>query len=143
MVLLLLGQGVLFLMQRHSDALTIDARHAREQAAATPSADVTKLTQQVNNQIAILKKTLGTGRPVRTPAVTILNAMPKGVAITKLSFESTGIVRIEGVADTRSTFLQLQDVMKTLTVLKNATTTSTASKREQLPFIYTAKLATP
>jgi len=140
---IILTQSALFLMQQHYQSLRKDEMRAREEAAATPSADVTKLTQRVNNQISVLRKSLGTTRNFHNPVVTLLNSFPAGITITKITIEPAGTVRIEGVADTRSSFLLLQDVMKSSSVVKNATTTSTASKREQLPFIYTGKLAVP
>lgn len=141
LVILFATQGVVMIMQQHYHALQRDEVRAREEAAATPSADVTKLTQRVNNQIALLRKTLSTTRNLHAPIVSLLNSFPSGVSITKITFEPNGNVKIEGIADTRSTFLTLQEVMKSSTVIKNATTASTASKREQLPFIYTGRLA--
>ena len=142
-ITILFAQTVLFVMQRHYQSLKRDEVRARELAAATPSADVTKLTQRVNNQISVLRKTLGSTRNYHTPIVGLLNSLPAGITITKVTFEPAGTVRIEGIADTRSSFLLLQDVMKSSTVVKNATTSSTASKREQLPFVYTGKLVQP
>lgn len=140
--LLVLGSGVtLWQLERHQ--IDIKADEAKQVAAKTPSSDVTKLTQQVNDAARILRTTLPKSTDWSAEIVGILAAVPSDISLTKCTISATGAVTIEGVADTRASFLALQKSLTTTPLLKGAKTTDTASKRENIPFKYTASYVGP
>lgn len=103
-------------------------------------ADIVTQTTKLNTAIALLDGKVKTARSWSTDLGTIMKLLPPDVTVTSLSVSAAGQVHLEGIAKTRLSFLSLQEILTETSTLKNVTTKSTASKRDNVPFIYTAEL---
>lgn len=102
--------------------------------------DIVNQTTKLNTSINLLSTKIGTVRSWSSDLASVINLLPADITVTALNLTSTGQLRLEGVAKTRLSFLSLQTALTNTPLLKNVTTKSTASKRENVPFVYTAQL---
>jgi len=112
----------------------------QQQATGSSTIDLTRDTTKVNTQIELLKTVLGTDRDWSSLVRGILDELPPEVQLTSLKIAMGGGVTLTGTADTRASFLALQSALSKSSLLSNARTSDTPSKREALPFTYTASL---
>jgi hypothetical protein len=107
----------------------------------TGATDITAVTERVNFDINLLSQALGAELRWVTALTNITALVPSRIKITKLTITTRRQVTLEGVAETRAVFLGFDSTLRNTKLLTNVSTTSTASLRENLPFIYHAVLA--
>jgi len=135
--LLVIAQATSFRLARHQTTIQAEEIRVKAEASASPSGDVTKMTAEVNEAVTRLLAARSTFVfPSRV--ATLLNTIPTDIRIQKIDIKDSGQVTIEGVAATRASFLAIDQALKQASFLTRVATTSTASKREDLPFTYTA-----
>lgn len=142
--LVLLIAGVLFLTTRLDQRLTTltdEEQSLQRQASGAGTIDLTRDTNHVNNQIASLRTVLGIDRDWASIIRLIMSELPSNVSLTTIKIYMGGSVTLSGTAASRSAFLGLQSALEKSKVLRNAQTADTPSKRDNLPFTYTATLA--
>lgn len=130
------GQAVLSLRLQTLDSQLQSLQTAGQQKLT----DVIDQTTKLNADISLVDAKLGTVRSWSKDMAAILQLLPPDIAVTSLVVDTQGQVRLEGVAATRLSFLSLQTALTSSSILKNVSTTSTASKRDNVPFIYSAQL---
>lgn len=104
---------------------------------------VTLVTSQIeglNTTIDSVARQTTTPRSWAKDVATVLNILPDNVTVTTFSLSAAGEIQLEGVAATRLAFLALQSTLTSSSVFKSVSTTSSASKRENVPFVYHAQL---
>ncbi|MEK7537874.1 MAG: hypothetical protein AAB619_02800 [Patescibacteria group bacterium] len=99
--------------------------------------DITATTGTLNTTIKILSTTLGRPQSWSRNAAMVLAALPSGTTVSDLMIQAGGRFRLVGVADSRQTFVALEQTLKTHPQLQQVTTSSTASKRTAVPFDFT------
>lgn len=115
--------------------------------------DFTKLSQQVDNSdlgtirrnITTLDDTLRsvsqiipTDRNWAGEMSKLVQSLPAGVLVTQLDWTPAGSITLHGIAKLRSDFVDLDAALKANPNLTNVQTSSQASRRDTLPFEYTA-----
>ncbi len=135
----LVGVFVGLLLNIHDSSLKsqLDSNHSSSNQKAV---EITGQIQSLNFTISSLSAPLAMTRSWSHDLVRVINEIPDAITLTKLHVTSTGEVQLEGVAQNRLAFLSLQTALTNSQVLSHVTTTSTASKRENVPFIYHAQL---
>lgn len=140
MVLLLVGAGVTVagwvMLQRHArevkDQLTALERLAKQNS----DTDITGTTNSLNTTMALVAGVLGEPSSWSYETSVVISALPTGVTVTNLTLQPRHRFRLTGIADTRSSFLELDNALKTDKHLTQVTTPSTPSKRLAVPFDY-------
>ncbi len=100
--------------------------------------DIGQATVRVNEQARLLSQSLSGDMRWSEALTQILSVLPNDISVASLEITMSGSVSLKGVAKTRSSFLALDTALKGATFLTQVQTSDTASKREQLPFTYTA-----
>ncbi len=135
--------GAEWWLQQRIDTLGQNIKTKIQLNSRQGALDIGQATVRVNEKAALLSQSLPQARDWAASLHAIISAMPKDVSIVSIDITQTGGVTIKGVAKTRAIFLDLDSVLKASPRLKNVATSDTASKREQLPFTYTATLVDP
>lgn len=132
--------GLQWMLEQRDHDLQAELRQEQALMNRKGALDISQATIRVNEKITLLSATLPTGRNWAAVIRPILGEIPSGIEITGLEITATGQVSIKGTAKTRAAFLSLQQAMSTSKALVNPVTSDTASKREDLPFTYSASL---
>ncbi len=103
--------------------------------------DITAQTSQLNQTISDLTIGLPQARSWSADLTKIITLLPDDISITNIKMTNDGHLTLEGLAKTRLAFLSLQTILTSTPILKNVNTSSTASRRDNVPFSYTATLA--
>lgn len=120
---------------------SIKAQFTASQTTSTKrTGDITAQTSQLNTTTASLATGLTKPRSWANDLGKIIAILPADVTLTSINLTSDGHIKIDGTAKTRLAFLSLQTTLTSSPLLKNVTTTSTASKRDNVPFSYSAVL---
>lgn len=110
-------------------------------AAASKKGNVATVTQTLNNTIKKFDGIVDHPRSWNHDLSVLLGIFPAEVTIQKISLNAAGDVHVEGTATTRASFLTLDETLKKSPLLKSVATNSTPSKRNNLPYIYSAIFA--
>ncbi len=132
-----------YVLARHAKEVNHTLTTIQQQQAKNSSTDITATTTQLNRTIVALNTTLATPRPWSINTTTIISLLPSGVTLSLLSIQNNGAFHLVGIADSRQTFLTLDQALKGSTKLAQITTTSTASKRTAVPFDYSGQILPP
>lgn len=129
--------GLNVMLERRAQSLqstlaSMEAADARSQAG-----NLTKTTNQLNSTIKVFSDIMVNYQPWSSNLGRLITALPTGISVTALKVDATGHFTLEGMASTRTSFLNLQQALTAADWLQNIATTSTASRRDNLPFIYT------
>lgn len=138
LILVLIGTAgsvvVWQLLVRHDAAVQADFTLLQQQQGVGTDTDITATTSKLNTTIQTISATLGA--PQSWPELTraVLDILPSGVTITAFTLNPGGAFQITGTADSRQTFINLEQLLKNNPRLKSVTTVSSASKRTSVPF---------
>ena len=145
-VMVVIGTGSLaafyFMLNAHSAEVKEQLAHVRLSQTTTKGKDISATTSQLNTTIISLAIALGTPRSWASDTAVIEAGLPSAVTITSLTINVNGSFRLVGTADSRQSFVQLQEALTKNAKLKDVTTKSTASKRVDVPFDFTGTLLT-
>lgn len=144
LVLSLLGTGIAVtawqMMRQRATTVHQELVQLEQDQAKVASKDISDKTNELNTTITMVAKTLGQPQRWSADAVTVLSAVPAGNTVHEVSLQTDGRFRLIGVADTRSSFLALDQSIKTNARFSQVKTTSAPSKRTAVPFDYTGVL---
>lgn len=134
-----------FMLSRHAQSLQQQLEATRLAQSKNSATDITATTTQLNTTIKTFAAAIDVPQQWSRNAVTVLQLLPKGTSLSEFSLDAANVFHLVGTADTRQTFLNLDAALKKSPVVTNISTTSTASKRTDVPFDYTGTLtaATP
>lgn len=119
---------------RHDAAIQSDFDRLQQQQGVGTGTDITATTGKLNTTIQTISTTLGTPQSWPELTRTVLDILPDGVTITTFTLNPSGTFQITGSAESRQSFINLEQLLKNSPRLKNVTTTSSASKRTAVPF---------
>lgn len=125
-------------LQQSADRLQGEIDALQRQKADAPSEDITTVTTTLNTTIVGLTQAMANPRSWASDLSRIASLIPAGITIQSMAVTGSGSVQLEGTAATRQSFISLDDALQTSPFLQQVTTTSTPSKRDNLPFVYTA-----
>lgn len=125
------------LMERHAKTVHTELTQLQQKQSAANGTDITTTTSALNTTIKTVSTALGTPQSWATLSQTVFATLPSGVTLTKFSLAPNGAFTISGTADSRQTFVNLDQSLKKDSRLRNVATTSTASKRTDVPFDFT------
>jgi Tfp pilus assembly protein PilN len=128
-------------MQNRAQQLDEQLHHQQSVLQKSGTTDITAATVRLNIEIGLLSQALVSNRKWSDTAQDLISLATDKVRITKVVINARRQVTIEGVAETRVSFISFGTALQQAKSLSNVTTTSTASLRENLPFIYHAVLA--
>lgn len=134
--------GAWVMMDRHATTVATELRQLQQTQSTANGKDITATTGQLNTTIKLLTATLGTPRSWSSNTATIITGLPKAISISSLTIEASGQFHLIGTADTRQSFVQLEEALKSNTQLSKIATTSTASKRTDVPFDFSGTVVT-
>lgn len=143
-VLILIGLAEitnLHLQQEQAQVAT-DLATARIRSAKSEAGDISQTTLRLNQTIRAVADVLPVAPQWAVMTRRLLSVLPDSIFVSNLEIDAPGNFVIEGLADTRMSFTSLNQALKSAPELSNVTTTSTAAKRESIPFRYTG-LITP
>ncbi len=129
-------QVVSFMLQQHADTIHEHLLSLQQQQAQNSSTDISATTSTLNDTIKTLRSTLGTPQSWSANAAVVLRALPTGTTLSQLTIGPGRAFHVVGIADTRQTFLSLDSALQNPDVFSNVRTSSTASKRQSVPFDY-------
>lgn len=130
-------------LQRHADAVHAELLELQRRQAEDASTDITATTNTLNTTIKQLRTAVPALQYWDRDLLTVLHALPAGVRLTEVQVSAGHVFRVTGTADTRQTFLALDTALKNPATFSKVTTTSSASKRQDVPFDYTGTITTP
>lgn len=139
----LFGIGGLWMLNRHAQDISTDLRALEQKQKQNLATDLTATTTALNSTIKTVGDLLGQPQSWSRDTAVVLATVPSGVTVTSVTMQLNHRFRLIGTADTRATFLELDQAMKTSTLLTQVTTTSTASKRLAVPFDYSGTVLPP
>jgi Tfp pilus assembly protein PilN len=143
-VICLLGvQAEIITFEQRSQRLSAELTQLQTSARNNSAKDVTQKTTAVNATVNILATALGTPRAWAKDGSSVLSILPANVTVQKLTLQDNGQIQLTGLAKTRAVFLALQEALTSSPILQNVTTSSTASKKDDVPFDYQAALKAP
>lgn len=115
-----------------------------QQASTGPqSENITSITTALNGTIKELTQVVDAPRAWSYDLSLVMAIIPSAVTLQTVSLSSDGSLTLSGVAKTRASFIALDEALKKSPLLQSVTTTATPSRRENLPFTYTAVVAQP
>lgn len=120
--------------------LGTDLDQAKISATAGQKENVSTVTTTLNTTIKNLGQVVTTPRSWSHDVSQVAAILPADVTLQNLSVATGGVISLEGIAPTRVAFIALDDALRKSPLLKNVQTKSAPSKRENLPFLYTAVL---
>jgi Tfp pilus assembly protein PilN len=121
------------LLVRHEQVIRDDFNRLQQQGIGAGT-DITTTTSKLNTTIQTISATLGTPQSWTELTRTVLDGLPSGATVSTFVLNPGGVFQINGLADSRQTFINLEQALKNNPRLKNITTTSSASKRTAVPF---------
>lgn len=127
-----------FLLRQHQRDVSLRLGQLQAEAARSTSADITETTQRLNRTVTALNGVSAHPRSWARDVSAVLAALPNTVTLSRVSLAADGVLTLEGVTTTRATFLSLQQLLTSSPLLTSVSTNSTASKRDNVPFLYTA-----
>lgn len=136
--LLGLGFGITsyVLLRQHAGDVAAQLEKLDQQRKQDAATDLPATTTSLNTTIKTISELLGQPQSWSRDNAVILGIVPSGVTVTNLTLQLNHRFRLTGTADTRSTFLELDQAMKGSKLLTQVVTPSTASKRLAVPFDY-------
>ncbi len=146
-IFVLVGNGLAvaadqWLVRKQSSAQQ-SLEQLQRQSANSEIGTITNQIRTLNNTITPLATALPTNRDWAGDIATALNLLPANVTLEQLTLNLAGDISYSGTAQTRADFISLDTLLKQEPHLKNVQTDSQASRREALPFHYTATFQTP
>ncbi len=128
------------MLASHADRIHTDLIALQQRQIQNAGSDITSTTSNLNSTIKTLTATLGQPDHWAQQTTLVLAALPSGVTVNSLDLTPTGKFHLIGEADTRQTFLTLQQSLTTNHDLGQVKTSSTASKRSAVPFDFTGQV---
>lgn len=125
------------MMQAHATSVTDTLAQLQRKQTSDNGTDITTTTGTLNTTIKSMTTALGTPQSWSALTQTVFTILPAGVTLTKFTLAPNGAFTLSGTADSRQTFVSLDQTLKQDPRLKNVSTTSTASKRTDVPFDFT------
>ena len=143
-VICLLGDGLgglsLTILKRHQAQIHQQLVEQNAAAAKQNREDITTATNKFNQTVSAQTTLLGPVRNWSKDATDILGLFTNDVTVNNLTIQADGHWQIDGLAATRQSFLTLDQLLKKSPLLREVSTTATASKRTDIPFNYTGRL---
>lgn len=142
-ILLLVGamQVVTWQLQRHQNDIHAQFEAQQKSLAEKETGDIRQTTLHLNDTIKQLATLTARPRAWSTDSAAILSGLPADITVSNLTIQASGQVQLEGLAKTRASFLALTKALEQNKALSSVKTSSTASKRDNIPFAFTAVLA--
>lgn len=141
----IIGAGGLVVLDRfmQNEVSTVSTEFHQRLAATdqTELGTIRRNIEEFNQTSALLHQSLPGTTGWAVDLVELLNTLPTGITLQSTILRADGSLTLTGTAAARADFLALDEKLKGSPWLKNVATTSTPSKREDLPFVYTAILS--
>jgi Tfp pilus assembly protein PilN len=130
-------------LKARQEKLAADVQKLNAQFDTSDSGAIRRQIKSLNAAGAVFDQALVSNRSWAADMAAILNSLPAKTQLLELVITENGDVTISGVSKVRADFLAFDDAIKKNTLLGNVQTDSTASRRENLPYRYTATLIRP
>jgi hypothetical protein len=133
--------GIIILRQRASSA----SAHVTELTKQIDQSDVGPIKrdiQTLDQTLSRLRQIIPAGRSWSKEIASVVVSLPTGITLSEVIWTTQGDITLRGIANVRADFIALDAKLKTHPLLENIQTQSQASRRDTLPFEYTAHLKT-
>lgn len=127
-------------LQHRADLLSGTISQLQAQSTASQKENITTVTTTLNGTIKSLGQLVEPTRAWSHDLSAVMAIIPSDNNLQSLTLSAGGNLTLIGVARTRASFIALDEALKASPLLKNVKTTSTPSKRDNLPFTYSAVL---
>ena len=132
-------QAVSFWLNDRNDTLLTEVQTFDQQFDRSEAGAIRRQIKSLNAAADIFDQAMPMGRSWSADLGLLINSLPSNAALTELTLTANGEVRLAGISKIRADFLAFDEAIKKNGVLTNVQTTSTANRRENLPYQYTAQ----